>query len=115
MNDKISQLMNDHCFSDLYKDAYGFRPRGVTFDTEEELLAEIEYLQGMVERQIEEKREEEKRASIEFEELISNLVQSGAGDKKTAIRWLMDSDNFYDEGHVEYEFGLPYGYLREVA
>jgi hypothetical protein len=38
----------------------------------------------------------------------------GAGDRKTALRWMIDSEEDYcDSGYMEYSHGLPYGYIEK--
>ena len=108
--------------SDFYKDAFGFRPRGHYQEwwTQEELDKEYDYLSGCCReaREMEEIRESE--ALIEFNKLIDETIALGAGDRDTAIRWLMESENvdpnFYQD--VEYFFwghGLSYELYTEYA
>ena len=65
-------------YSDAYKDAYGFRPRGHVFDTVEELRAAIEL-------RIAEEKESMRRAMLEFEARVASVIETGAADRATAL------------------------------
>lgn len=105
--------------SDLHKDAYGFRPRGAFWQnweasTEDEKQAEWNSLLEACQRAIERQREEEALAIVRFEKLLEKTVSRGAGDRETALRWIMDASGI-DNGDWEflcYEHGLPYGYFK---
>jgi urocanate hydratase len=107
--------------SDAHKDAYGFRPRGYNYSewSMEDLQEEADRMSEAVSRAIEEERVRENQAIAAFEQSIENLISMGAGDRKTAIRWICDAvDHGGDLGYVCYELGLPYSMeseLREVA
>lgn len=81
--------------SDFHKDAYGFRPRGIYKEwwTEAELEAEYQHLSDVCRdnREMEEAREHQ--AMLDFNKLIQETIDNGAGDKKTAIRWLIQGED----------------------
>lgn len=99
------------CFSDLYKDVNGFRPRGHEFyapETTDERRQEIWDLYcRQLDVEIDRQRAEEAEAVVRFEAKIAELISIGAGDRETALRWIRERD---DE-HLEWQFGLPFGYL----
>ena len=97
-------------YSDAYKDAYGFRPRGHVFDTVEELRAAIEL-------RIAEEKESMRRAMLEFEARVASVIETGAADRATALRWIADADGCADDlEHLCYVNGLPFSYFdKEVA
>ena len=100
--------------SDASKDAQGFRTRfDYTQFTPEELMKEAVYWEERVVEAIEEDKIREAECIEEFEKLIADTIDMGAGDRETAIRWLKDGDDWFenDESYFEYTFGLPYGYL----
>lgn len=109
---------DEELFSDLHKDAYGFRPRGHWFYDErctpEDKQAiwdrTIEYLDA----EIAHRKEEQARAVAAFEERIVGLIACGAGDRANAIRWLLQAqeDSCDPVGELEYELGLPWRYLK---
>lgn len=108
-------------FSDLYKDANGFRPRSHEFyadDTTPERKQEI-WDATLEDLDEENKRHEEMRneAVVAFEAIIATSIEAGAGDRETALRWLreVEDDDYmkFDDGYFEYSYGLPYGYLKD--
>ena len=110
-------------YSDFYKDAYGFRPRGVNYH--EFTLAELEADFASFGEVCEENDRQEKLANDyaiqQFEKRVQSVIDMGAGDRKTALRWILDSydggDMMYGmEGFVSYEMGLGYNdYAKELA
>jgi hypothetical protein len=94
---------DENIFSDFHKSAYGFRPRNHEFyDATPARKQEIWDSVGRAWdiRQAEE-AEEEARALREFEAVISSIIESGAGDRVTALQWLTDGDTFYGRQDVE--------------
>ena len=117
--EEMSVLEQMQCqFWDMYKDAYGVRPRGIdTTDwTEEEFMAEFETLGRVIEREEIARKEAEAEATAKFEQHVTNTMCMGAKDRATALRWIMDASQA--GGDWEYFCflnGLPYGYFREAA
>jgi|AntRauTorcE11897_2_1112592.scaffolds.fasta_scaffold00114_66 hypothetical protein len=70
-----------------YKDVYGFRPRAFDYNalSTEEILAEVEDLckQGERDRLAED---------AAYESSISAMLEMGAADRETAIRWLEQAE-----------------------
>lgn len=111
---------DDDTFSDLHKDAYGFRPRGAAYArweamTPAEKQAEWDYLCNVLERNQLEERRQELEAAIAFERRVEETIKTGAGDRETAIRWIKDAENVlgdYDENDALcWAVGLPFGYF----
>ena len=101
-------------YSDMHKDAYGFRPRDVTEGwTLEQYEAEFAILEKAIAESIAETREYQQACSEIFEERVLDVIASGAGDRETALRWIMDGS----EAGGDWEYfcflnGLSYGYFR---
>ena len=95
---------SEELFSDLHKDAYGFRPRGHEFyDVTPERKQEIwDYFCKIVEENIAAEREHEARALRDFEQEVQNTIELGAGDRATALRWMTQTETFYHEQSVEH-------------
>lgn len=103
-------------YSDVHKDVYGFRPR---FDSSE-YWNSVEWLKSQLSRMyselkeiIEQDKENEKRAIAEFEILVDKTISMGAGNRKTALRWIIDGSDC--DGNLDflcYTYGLPYNYLK---
>lgn len=111
---------DEQVLSDLHKDAYGFRPRSEWFwnnwnsaDNDgkqaiwDDLLEALDHTLRM-------EKEAEERAIEEFEHRVAETIRYGAGDRATAIRWIVDSlnlsecDKWYGSEYICYTLGLPY-------
>ena len=103
---------------DMYKDAYGVRPRGVDTSswTVETFLKEFAYLGLVIEREEKARVAAEQNAVFSFEKRISDLMFSGAKDRATAMRWIHEAEDTQgDDEYLCYTLGLPYQYFRKVA
>ena len=109
--------------SDLFKDAYGFRPSGsfwVTWEKASNLRKQIIWddLIDVLRAEQEHERQAQARAIDRFEHLVAKTIEHGAADRETALRWIMDAS--ICDGDWEFlchEHGLPYGFFnkREAA
>ena len=70
-------------YSDIHKDCYGSRPTTERLYalSRDEMLAELEYMQDCIERDIEWQR-------MSQQEAIRITMIAGAMDEATALRWL---------------------------
>jgi hypothetical protein len=113
---EMSPLEQAQCqFWDMYKDAYGCRPRGIdtTGWTLAEFDREFEFLANMIQQNHEQEQEDQREAIAVFEGKVATLVNDKTS-RETAIAWLMDSVEAQgDPEYACYLFGLPYGYLKE--
>jgi len=101
-------------FWDMYKDAYGVRPRGIdTTDwTEAQFEAEFVQLGQAIEANYKEQLAAEAKAIERFEAQVNSFIDSGAKDRETAIRWFHEAENTNgDDEYLCYCLGLPYRYL----
>jgi len=116
--EEMSVLEQMQCqFWDMYKDAYGVRPRGVDTSTwtEADFLKEFGYLNLVIEREAIQRRAAEAKAIVDFEDRVTNLMHTGT-NRERVIAWLMDAEGA--NGDFEYFcfcVGLPYGYFKKVA
>ena len=85
--------------SDLYKDVYGIRPRGYNFNewSDDELEAYTDQLIAQLKENEELERLQEEADVKSFEDQVQKTIELGAGDRKTALRWLFSSEE-YDQG-----------------
>jgi len=104
---------------DMYKDAFGIRPRGVDTSswTEADYLAEFKQLEEIIEREDIARKAAEVEAVTKFENRVATLVHAGT-DRERVIAWLMDAEGA--NGDFEYfcfTQGLPYRYFaqKEIA
>ena len=103
-------------FWDMYKDAYGVRPRGIdtTSWTETDFEAEFVSLAKTINANYEEQVVAEERATIDFEMRVQSLMTSGAKDYAMAIRWVHEAEGSDgDDEYLCFLVGLPYGYFRK--
>ena len=99
---------------DMYKDAFGIRPRGIDTSswTEADYLAEFKQLEEIIEREEIARKAAEAEAVKKFEQHVTNTICMGAGDRETALRWIMDASNANgDWEYLCYDLGLPYRYF----
>jgi hypothetical protein len=117
--EEMSVLEQMQCqYWDMYKDAYGSRPRGIdTADwTEEEFMAEFETLGKVIEREEIARKESESQASIRFEAQIQSMISSGAKSREAALAWIHEAEGSNgDDEYLCFLLGLPYGYFRKAA
>ena len=117
--DELSKLEQAReTYWDMYKDAYGVRPRGVDTSswTVETFLKEFAYLGLVIEREEIARKEAETEAVVVFEQRIQSLIELGAKDRATAMRWIHEAEDTQgDDEYLAYTLGLPYQYFRKVA
>jgi hypothetical protein len=117
--EEMSVLEQMQCqYWDMYKDAYGSRPRGIdtTEWTEEEFMAEFETLGKVIEREEIARKESEAQASIRFEAQIQSMISSGAKNREAALAWIHEAEGSNgDDEYLCFLLGLPYGYFRKAA
>ena len=112
----IDDLGNSgYCYSDMFKDVYGSRPRGYTWVTVEEFEADFDRL----DKQWAENEAHESAVQVAnlvaLELRISNLIETGAADRGAAIRWLNQAeDTDGDTSYLEYKLNVPYGTLEKM-
>lgn len=112
--------------SDLYKDAHGFRPSEYYFDrwdqaSDDEKQEMWDYLCHVAADKAESERRYEEQAMAEFDAAINTAINSGAKDRATAVRWMVEAwcpgDDVvaYDLDRFCYDHGLPYGMMGTIA
>jgi hypothetical protein len=115
--EEMSPIEQAQCiYWDMYKDAYGVRPRGV--DTSgwslEYFEQEFKHLAQIIEMEETARKQAEAEAIVRFEDRVTNLMHTGT-NRARVIAWLMDAESA--NGDFEYfcfTQGLPYGYFKEM-
>ena len=117
--EQMTELEQAQCtYWDLYKDAYGVRPRGVDtttwtladFDSEFKLLGQI------IQEEMIARRAAEEKSAHDFEMRVQGLLMSGAKDRDMALRWIHEAEGANgDDEYLCFLLGLPYGYFRKAA
>ena len=87
--------------SDAYKDAYGFRPRGLFNDySVEELKVRLDELVDQANAQYEEELKMKTNNWNDFHKELADLDNIGAKDYRQALAWDMDAEDVH--GDFEY-------------
>lgn len=117
--EEMSVLEQYACqFWDMYKDAYGVRPRGIDTSswTVEQFEEEFESLQKAINANYEQEKEQQASAMVVFEARVAEVIASGARNRDTAMRWIHDAEGSQgDDEYLCFLVGLPYGYFKKVA
>ena len=113
--EEMSTLEQYACqFWDMYKDAYGVRPRGINTDswTEADFEAEFVSLSKTIDANYKDQLEQEARAQHDFEIRMLDLLMSGAKDREMAMRWIHEAEGSNgDDEYLCFLLGLPYRYF----
>ena len=116
--EEMSKLEQAQCiYWDMYKDAYGIRPRGIDTSswTLEQFEAEFVELGQTIEKEEAQRKINETKAIAEFEDRVANLMHTGT-NRERVIAWLMDAEGANgDFEYFCYTQGLPYSYFKKVA
>tara|TARA_Y100000034_G_scaffold103366_1_gene128853 strand:- start:449 stop:892 length:444 start_codon:yes stop_codon:yes gene_type:complete len=85
--------------SDLYKDVHGIRPRGYNFQewSFDELTEFVNDLSAQAESDRKYEENMAKNAELEFNNRIQEVIDLGAGDRETALRWMLQGDQGDEE------------------
>jgi len=117
--EEMSVLEQMQCqYWDMYKDAYGMRPRGIDTSTwtEAEFLNVFEQLSEVIQREEEQRKINETEAAVRFEEQLSVLMSTGARTREKAIAWVHEAEGSNgDDDYLCFLLGLPYGYFRKAV
>ena len=94
-------------FSDLHKDVYGYRPRGAAMeDWNSRTPRQKNELFNALCDELEEVTRDEKRQAdrnlMEFTGEILNMIELGAKDRETALRWMTQDHEFHSEQDVSH-------------
>jgi len=114
--EEMSTLEQYSCqFWDMYKDAYGVRPRGIDTAAWDEATfeAEFNYLQDLIAKNEQERKIAEHEAAVAFEQRMQDLYACGAKDRAMALRWIHEAEGSNgDDEFLCYLVGLPYRYFQ---
>jgi hypothetical protein len=114
--EEMSTLEQYSCqFWDMYKDAYGVRPRGIDTAAWDEATfeAEFNYLQDLIAKNEQERKVAEHEATVAFEQRMQELYACGAKDRAMALRWVHEAEGSNgDDEFLCYLVGLPYRYFQ---
>jgi hypothetical protein len=113
--EEMSVLEQYGCqYWDMYKDAYGVRPRGIDTSTwtEADFEASFADLAKMINHEAVLREEREATAIKAFEDRVQILLGMGADDRAMALRWIHEAEETSgDDEYLCYTLGLPYRYF----
>lgn len=107
-------------FSDLHKDVYGFRPRGVTFESLEDFDAEYERLVGRLTDQMSDDKIRQDRNMEKFAQRVMETMELCNCDQRRAVAIIADAEGeledyeFYGPERLEWKFDLKFGSIKQV-
>ena len=116
--EEMSDLERAACtYWDMYKDAYGHRPRGI--DTSSWTLAafdaEFAVLGKIIEEENQQRQQAQAAAIVRFEEQVKSFIKMGANDRETALRWFHEAEQTNgDDEYLCFCLGLPYHYFKKL-
>ena len=98
---------SDDCFSDLHKDVYGYRPRGAAMEewNSRTPRQKNELFNALCDELEEVTRDEKRQADrnlFEFTGQIMDMIELGAKDRETALRWMTQDHEFHSEQDVSH-------------
>jgi hypothetical protein len=116
----MTYTYSDDLYSDLHKDVFGCRPGQTAWEYWMSMDAgqkqdQWDYLVDTLREQEAELREYQAKQIAALESRIQMNITLGAGDRKTALRWVLDSFDqdslkYYGAEQVAYDLGLPYNH-----
>lgn len=99
-------------YSDLHKDVYGFRPRGITINSEAQLRAEFAFLNARLAVVEEEERQARLSAQKALKAHLRKLSADHGVDILTALRWDYEARDSWDwEGYC-WDAGIGFALQR---
>jgi len=116
--EELSELEQaQEIYSDMHKDAYGFRPR---FDfstwTLDKFNAQFETMGKIIEADNQLQKEQQAEAAHDFEMRVLSLLQTGAKNRAMALRWIHEAEGSNgDDEYLCFLLGLSYGYFRKTG
>lgn len=119
----INRLTNSHdgdIYSDLYKDVYGCRPRGATFESIEEFDKDYDFLAKCLDRMLEEEKAEKAIRWNKFLARIDEIKQLVSNaDTRRAVEIIADAEgidkeemSFYGWESLEWKLGLQFDSIK---
>ena len=116
--EELSELEQaQEIYSDMHKDAYGFRPRfdysGWTLD---KFNSQFELMGQIIEADNKVEKENQEKSAHDFEMRVLSLLQTGAKNRAMALRWIHEAEGSNgDDEYLCFLLGLSYGYFRKTG
>lgn len=94
-------------YSDLHKEAYGYRPRGVTFES-------VEHFEACWKSVCAAQQEELESMKANQQKNLGDFLVRYENDKNFQQKVSEMLEDYLDISMVEFEYDLPYGSLKEI-
>ena len=112
----LQSLKDDYC--DLHKSVHGVKARWIYSMpyNEQEMLVLLDQLQKEGERVWAAEAAREKEADDAFLAEINQFMELGAGDAKTALKWIHDAhDTGGNNEYLAFDLGCSWGFITKYA
>lgn len=112
---------DESILSDIFKDAYGFRPRDAFWERWAELTdgqkqSEWDFLCRIADAAAEEEAAYQQMRIRDVEEAIAKILDTVQGStRQDAVRYLLDGHGADDIEDLEWKLGVPFGYFKRTA
>lgn len=107
-------------FSDLHKDVYGFRPRGLTFESIEAFDAEFERLAAQLSDQLDEEKIRQDANMVKFAQRVMDTMDLWKCDQRGAVELIASEADelfnykLYGPERLEWVFDLKFGSINQA-
>ena len=103
-------------YCELHKDVYGVKARWYQAKSIEQARKDLESLEAAG-KEIWAREEQERQEAVKrFEARVQQVIESGAKDRETALRWIHQAeDTDGDDEYLCYKLNLPYAYFKKAA
>jgi len=103
---------------DLHKEVWGFKPdyAHLMEMSPEDLVVMENDLSASLESKLSHEAAEERQNVVEFEVEVAEMLEIGAQDRRTAIRWILDAEELgaqWTGDYATWRMGLPKTYVAE--
>lgn len=110
---ELEELESIYC--ELHKDVHGVKARWYRAESVEQARKDIDALQAVGEVVWAQEQAYEQEAAVRFEARVAATIETGAGDRETALRWIHQAEGTGSDADLCYTLGLPNGYFRKMA
>jgi hypothetical protein len=117
----MKYTFDESILSDLFKDAYGYRPTAAYWErwherNDDQKQAEWEFLCKLSDEAVEEEYAYRQECIKRAEESIAKILDTVQGStRQDAVRYLIDLYKAEDVEDLEWQMRVPFGYFKKTA
>lgn len=109
---ELQELESIYC--ELHKDVYGVKARWYRATSVEAARRDLDILEAAGKIIWEREQQHRNEADAAFEARVATVIESGAGDRATALRWIHQAEDTNDDDeYLCFKLGMNYGYLKK--